>query len=73
MGALIGRWWALLVPVPIWAMYWGGLLAGVWGAGVGDGWQYGAAALLLVSIAFAAAGVLIRVVATFGRRSFRTP
>ena len=42
IGAWSGRWAALVVPSSLVAVYYGGLVAGWWGNGVGDAWQVAA-------------------------------
>ena len=59
-GALIGRWWALLVPLDVWPIYFLGLGMGWWGYGVGDGWQFGFLFVVAFSLVAVAIGVGIR-------------
>jgi hypothetical protein len=35
----VRRWWAVAVIGAAWPLYFAGLLSGLWGFGVGDGWQ----------------------------------
>jgi hypothetical protein len=59
-GAVVGRWWTLVLPFVVWPVYFLGLVRDWWGYGVGDGWQYGAAMILAVSVALTALGVALR-------------
>lgn len=68
-GAFVGRWWALLIPLAVWPTYFLGLTQGWWLHGVGDGWAYGAAAIVVVSLGFVALGVVLRKLA----EQHRTP
>ena len=60
LGVVAGRWAVLALPWLIWPLYFVGLNVGWWGSGVGDGWQYVMAALVLISTVAAASGVLVR-------------
>jgi hypothetical protein len=53
-GAVTRRWLAVVVAVALWPLYYAGLLLGIWGSGLGDGWEYAAA---LLTVACAAGGV----------------
>lgn len=56
VGITIGRIWALLLPPAAWGLFYLSLQQGWWGAGVGDGWQYAMAFIILVSLAATAVG-----------------
>jgi hypothetical protein len=60
-GVLIGRWWALLIPWNVWPIYFLGVGMGLWGHGLGDGWQYGFLLVVAISLAAVAIGVGLRV------------
>lgn len=47
----------MLLAAAIWPLYFAGLLAGLWGFGVGDGWAAVATMLTIASAAGALAGV----------------
>lgn len=72
-GVVVGRWWALLIPLAVWPTYFLGLTQGWWLYGVGDGWEYGAAAIMVFSIALVAIGVVIRAVVAHQRRPRLAP
>jgi hypothetical protein len=59
-GALIGRWWALLIPLVAWPTYFLGVAYEWWGYGLGDGWQFGFLLVMAISLAAVAIGVGIR-------------
>jgi hypothetical protein len=59
-AVVIGRWWALLIPLAVWPIYFLGVTRGWWLHGVGDGWEYGAMAIILFSLGLVALGVLLR-------------
>ena len=58
MGAVVGRWWTLLLPFVVCPVYFLGIAR--WGSGVGDGWQLGALIVIALSVAAAALGVSLR-------------
>jgi hypothetical protein len=58
-GAVVRRWSAVLLPVAGWTVFYLGLGGGWWGDGLGDGWQYAAAALLLVGVGTTAVHVAL--------------
>jgi hypothetical protein len=62
-GGLIGRWWTLAIPVVVWPIWFLGLAREWWGYGMGDGWQYGAAFLILVSLGSVAIALTVRALA----------
>jgi hypothetical protein len=49
-GAIVRRWYALVLPLVGWPLFYVGLSTGWWGHGLGDGWQYPAAGLLVVGL-----------------------
>jgi hypothetical protein len=51
VGAVARRWAAILLPLLAWPLFYLGLDQGWWGNGLGDGWQYAAAALGSVGVA----------------------
>jgi hypothetical protein len=57
-GAVVGRWWTLLLPFVVCPIYFLGIAR--WGSGVDDGWQFGALIVLGFSVAAAALGVSLR-------------
>jgi hypothetical protein len=59
-GVVIGRWWSLLIPLVVWPMWFVGLAHDWWGYGLGDGWQFGAAIILVISLLSVAVGVGLR-------------
>ena len=58
-GGVIRRWSALALPLVGWPAFYLVLDQGWWGNGLGDGWQYVAAALLLVGVVTTAALVAL--------------
>jgi hypothetical protein len=66
-GLLLNRWWAVLLPVVSWPLYFLGLHQSWWGSGVGDAWQYAPALVTLTSAAAVAAGVGVRRLAAGSR------
>ena len=60
-GVLIGRWWALLIPLVAWPTYFLGVANEWWGYGLGDGWQFGLLLVVAISLAAVAIGLGIRV------------
>jgi hypothetical protein len=62
-GAVIRRWTTLALPLIGWALFYLGLDQSWWGNGLGDGWPYVAAALLLVGV------VTTALVVAFARRA----
>lgn len=59
-SVLIGRKWLLIVAVCVWPVFFGALLAGWWGSGVGEGWPYALVELSLVSVVGVFLGLLVR-------------
>jgi hypothetical protein len=72
-GALIGRWWTLVLPLVVWPIWFLGLAQDWWGYGMGDGWEYGAALIILVSLASVGIALALRPFArsALGRRRER--
>jgi hypothetical protein len=58
LGATTRRLVVVLFAVAIWPLYFAGLLAGLWGSGVGDGWASVATMLAIASAAGALTGVI---------------
>lgn len=67
MGAWSGRWVALVVPAFLVAVYYGGLVAGWWGHGVGDAWQV--AAVVVGAVITSGTAVAVAVARSAGRRT----
>jgi hypothetical protein len=59
-GFAVGRWQVLLAAAAAVPLYFGGVLAGWWGSGVGDGWQFALAVGTALGTAAAALGVASR-------------
>lgn len=59
-GVAVGRWWVLLVPLAGWPLFYGGLAAGWWLHGVGDGWEWAAAVTTAVSVLGGLVGLAAR-------------
>ena len=59
-GFVVGRWWALFVPVAALGTFYAGLNAGWWGSGVGDGWQFAMATVMGGSAFATVLGVVAR-------------
>ncbi len=64
MGVWSGRWVALVVPACLLAVYYGGLIAGSWGNGVGDAWQV--AALFVGAVITSGTAVAVAVARSTG-------
>jgi hypothetical protein len=58
-GAVTRRWLAVVVVVVPWPVYYAGLLVGIWGSGVGNGWAYAAVLLTASCAGGGVAGVLL--------------
>lgn len=58
-GAVTRRWLAVVVAIALWPLFYAGLLLGIWGSGVGDGWEYAAALLTGVCAAGGVAGMAL--------------
>jgi hypothetical protein len=67
-AALIHQWWVVALPLTLIPLFYGGLASGWWGAGVGDGWQFVAAAATALALLAATLGVAAGRVATRGAR-----
>jgi hypothetical protein len=63
IGFVVRRWWAVLVPIAAFGLFYAGLNAEWWGNGVGDGWQYVMAFFMVLGALAAGIGVLARTVA----------
>jgi hypothetical protein len=59
-GALIGRWWALLIPFVVWPSFYLGVGQGWWGSGLGEAWWVALPIVVVVSLAPVAFGVGLR-------------
>lgn len=60
VGFVIGRWWAVVVPLGGLTLFYVGLNKGWWGNGVGDAWQLAMAILMFVGVIAALGGVAAR-------------
>jgi len=70
VAAVIRQWWAIVLPLVAVPIFYAGLRGGWWGAGLGDGWQYGAVAMTVVSVLGCALAVVVaRYVAGIGRQA----
>lgn len=56
-GALVRGWRALALPLVGWPLFYLGLREGWWGNGLGDSWQYPAAALTTAGVVTTALAV----------------
>jgi hypothetical protein len=56
-AALIHQWWVTALPLTLIPLFYAGLAKGWWGAGVGDGWQFVAAAATVLALLAATLGV----------------
>ena len=59
VAASVRRWWAAVFPLVAVPLFYAGLRNRWWGDGVGDGWQYAAAAVTVAGILGALVGVVI--------------
>jgi hypothetical protein len=59
-GFAVPRWSAVVVAAALVPFYFAGLLAGWWGSGVGDGWQFALAGGTAASMVGAVTGVAVR-------------
>jgi len=59
-GFAVGRWQVVVVAAAAVPLYFAGLLAGWWGSGVGDGWQFALAIGTVAGTGAAALGVASR-------------
>ena len=57
VGFVIGRWWAIVVPIGGLSLFYVGLNVGWWGYGVGEAWQVAMAYLMCVGVLGTVAGV----------------
>ena len=62
LGFVFAHAWILVVPFAAVPIFYLGLLAGWWGAGVGDGWQYAFLIVLALSVLATAVAIGLRVV-----------
>jgi hypothetical protein len=60
VGLITGRLAAGALPVVVWGLFFGGVAAGWWRSGLGDGWELAIAVLIFGGSFAAVAGVLIR-------------
>jgi hypothetical protein len=60
LGSALGRACVLVVPFAAVPIFYLGLLAGWWGAGVGDGWHAGFVIVLALSVLATAIGIGLR-------------
>lgn len=59
-AVLVRSWWVLAIPMIGWPLLFLGLGHGWWGYGLGEEWYYPLIVFVLVGMAVAAAGVLLR-------------
>ena len=59
VGAVTGRWLAVLLPVVVWPVFYLGLNENWWLDGTGDGWPLVAGLLLLLGTATTAVAVAV--------------
>lgn len=60
VGFLIGRWWAVAVPIGGLTLFYVGLGVGWWGYGLGEAWQVAMLVLMLVGVLGAVVGIAAR-------------
>lgn len=60
VGLLIGRWWAVGIPLIGVPLFFLGLHQGWWGSGVGETWGAALGLLMVFGVVAAAAGVILR-------------
>jgi hypothetical protein len=65
----LARVWTIVLPVAAVPIFYLGLLAGWWGAGVGDGWALAFWIVLALGLAATAAGIALGTLARRLRRS----
>jgi hypothetical protein len=58
-GLVIGRAWVLVLPFATVPIFYLGLLASWWGAGVGDGWEYAFGLCIGLGVLASAAGAAL--------------
>lgn len=58
-AALIRQWWAISLPLVVIPVFYVGLKSRWWGAGVGDGWQYAAALVMVIGLLGSMLGVAL--------------
>lgn len=59
-GFVVGRLWALFLPIVVVPILYLGADQGWWGNGLGDGWYFAMAFVLLVALVATAAGTVMR-------------
>jgi len=59
-GFAVGRWQVVLAAAAVAPLYFAGLVAGWWGNGIGDGWQFALAIGTAAGTVAAALGVASR-------------
>ena len=72
LGAIVGRWWAVAAPLLVWPLFFLGLGQGWWGSGLGETWGLALGLLMVLGVAAAAAGVLVRKLEPWTRRTSGT-
>lgn len=60
LGLATGRLTAVIVAPAVWVVFFAGVGAGLWGAGLGDGWIYAFVELAAAGAIATALGVLLR-------------
>jgi hypothetical protein len=60
VGLLIGRWWAVGVPLIGWPLFFLGLNQGWWGSGLGETWGLALGLLMVFGAAGTVVGILLR-------------
>jgi hypothetical protein len=60
IGFVVNRWWAAILPLVVWPLYYLRLNAEWWGGGVGEFWKGAFALITVVSLAGAALGIMSR-------------
>jgi hypothetical protein len=59
-GFVLGRWWVLGLPAIVVPILYVGANYGWWGSGLGDGWQFALAFVLVLAITATGAGLVAR-------------
>jgi hypothetical protein len=62
VGFVIGRWWAVVVPLGGLTLFYVGLNVGWWGNGVGDAWQLAMGILMAAGVVAVVVGLAARAV-----------
>lgn len=68
-GFTFGRYWTLPVPAILIGLFYWSLAADLWGAGLGDGWYYPMALLMIAGTIAVTAGVIARALVRAARRT----